>query len=99
LRARYAARRLGALFQAWRVGDIAAMEALDHDDGQNPQSQLYKEEVIYKRNLRMAQQLEVYLTTPHTYFIVVGSAHVIGDRGIVKLLEGKGYRVEQLAEH
>jgi uncharacterized protein YbaP (TraB family) len=99
LRARYAARRLGAMFQAWRAGDTAAMEALLRDEKGDPRSQLYDEEVVYKRNLRMAQQLEVYLNTSYTYFVVVGSAHVVGDRGIVKLLEGRGYRIEQLSGH
>jgi uncharacterized protein YbaP (TraB family) len=72
------------------------MEALVREEGQDPQSQLYKEEVVDKKNLRMAQQLELYLNTPYTYFVVVGSGHLIGDRGILKLLEGKGYRAQQL---
>jgi len=55
--------------------------------------------MVYKRNLRMAQALESYLDTPYTHFTVVGLAHVIGDRGIVKLLQGKGYRVDQLVGH
>ncbi|WP_426253101.1 TraB/GumN family protein [Paenibacillus pabuli] len=29
------------------------------------------------------------------YFIVVGAAHYLGDQGIVKLLEDKGYAVER----
>lgn len=95
LQAQSAARVLGAMFEAWRAGDIAAMQALDRDDGRDPQSQFYKEEVVYKRNLRMAQQLDVYLNTPYTYFVVIGSGHLIGNRGILKLLEGKGYRVDQ----
>jgi uncharacterized protein YbaP (TraB family) len=99
LRARNDARGLGATFEAWRAGCTAAIEALDHDGARDPQSQVYKEEMVYKRNLRMAQALESYLDTPYTYFTVVGLAHVIGDRGIVKLLQGKGYRVDQLVGH
>jgi uncharacterized protein len=96
LQAQNAARRLGAMFEAWRAGDTAAMEALSPDNGHD----LYKEEAIDKRNLRMAQQLEVYLSnTPYTYFAVVGSGHLIGERGIIKLLQRKGYRVDQLVGH
>jgi uncharacterized protein YbaP (TraB family) len=94
LQSRNAARGLGAIFEAWRAGDTAAMEALVRDEGRDPQAQLYNEEVVYKRNFRMAQQLEVYLGTPYTYFVALGSRHLIGDRGIVKLLQGKGYRVD-----
>jgi uncharacterized protein YbaP (TraB family) len=44
----------------------------------------------------MAQQLDAYMSTPNEYFVVVGAGHLIGDRSIWKLLQGRGYRVDQL---
>jgi uncharacterized protein YbaP (TraB family) len=96
LHAQNAARHLGALIQAWRNGDTVAVAALNADHSGNPQSQLYFDEIFRKRNLRMAQQIQVYLYTPNTYFIVVGAGHLVGSSSIVELLQEQGYRVDQL---
>jgi uncharacterized protein YbaP (TraB family) len=96
LHARNHAQHVSAIFEAWQTGDVRAMEALAIDNAQNPQSQLYTEEFVYKRNLKMAKQVEQYLNTPYTYFVVVGAGHLVGDRGIVKLLQAKGYKIDQL---
>ena len=97
LHARNAARRLGAMIEAWRAGDAAAMAALVAERSGDPQSQLYFDEVFNKRNLRIAQQIEVYLSTPYRYFVVVGAGHLVGDRGILTLLQEDGDHVEQLS--
>ena len=44
----------------------------------------------------MAKQMEQYLNTPYTYFVVVGAGHLVGDHGIVKLFQAKGYKIDQL---
>jgi uncharacterized protein YbaP (TraB family) len=44
----------------------------------------------------MAQQIQVYLNTPYTYFIVLGAGHLVGSSGIVELLQEQGYRADQL---
>jgi len=36
------------------------------------------------------------LKTNGTYFVVVGAAHLLGDKGIIQLLKDRGYSVEQL---
>jgi uncharacterized protein len=54
------------------------------------------EKLIYKRNRNMARKIEGFLGTNGTYFVVVGAAHLLGDRGIIQLLREKGYTVEQL---
>ena len=91
-----AARRVGALIQAWRNGDAAAVAALNANLSQDPQSHFYFDEIFKKRNLRMAQQIQVYLNTPYTYFIVLGAGHLVGSSGIVELLQEQGYRADQL---
>jgi len=54
------------------------------------------EKLIYKRNRNMALRIEGFLGTNGTYFVVVGAAHLLGDRGIIQLLREKWYTVEQL---
>jgi len=96
LQAQNAARYLQAAFAAWRNGDAAAMERLTPHRDRDPQSQLFQDEVYYKRNAEMARQLDYYMNTPHKYFVVVGAAHLIGDHGILKLLQDKGFQIDQL---
>jgi uncharacterized protein len=96
LHAQNSVGHLRAIIRAWQTGDAAAIAALNANHGDDPQSELYFDEIINKRNFRMAQQIEVYLGTPYTYFVVVGAAHVVGNRGIVELLKEKGYRIDQL---
>ena len=48
------------------------------------------------RNKGMASKIEGYLKTKETYFVVVGAGHLVGDKGIIKMLKERGYSVEQL---
>ena len=54
------------------------------------------EKLIYERNRSMASKIEDYLKTKETYFVVVGAGHLVGSQGIIELLKGKGFVVEQL---
>ena len=54
------------------------------------------EKLIYERNRRMVSKIQDFLGTGDTYFIVVGAGHLVGSEGIIRLLEKRGYRVEQL---
>jgi hypothetical protein len=44
----------------------------------------------------MTSKIQGYLNSGGTYFVIVGSGHLIGERGVVELLKAKGYEVEQL---
>src|SRR5262249_172165 len=45
----------------------------------------------------MAEKIEGFLKKGDgPYFVVVGSAHLVGARGIVGLLKGKGYKAKQV---
>jgi len=86
-----------ALVQAWRTGDTAGMEATATlAEREHPELQPLIEALVYQRNAAMARQVEGFLKTPKTLFVVVGALHLVGDRGILKLLADKGYRIEQL---
>jgi uncharacterized protein YbaP (TraB family) len=86
-----------ALVQAWRTGDTVGMEATaTRAERDYRELQPLTEAVVYKRNAAMARQVAAFLKTPKTRFVVVGSLHLVGDRGILKLLADKGYRIEQL---
>jgi uncharacterized protein YbaP (TraB family) len=44
----------------------------------------------------MTGKMEEYLKGKDPVFVVVGAAHIIGDKGIAKQLRDKGYKVEQV---
>ncbi len=52
--------------------------------------------LIEDRNVRMAERVEDYLKGKEQCFVVVGSGHLIGDKGVVKLLQDKKYKVERM---
>lgn len=86
------------LLKAWLSGDPEAMlDLLERDDREHPDLKPILETLIYRRNATMAEQIEKLMKTPSTYFVVVGALHLIGDRGIIKLFQDRGYTVEQVS--
>ncbi|MCK5393893.1 MAG: TraB/GumN family protein, partial [Candidatus Omnitrophica bacterium] len=41
-------------------------------------------------------KIDGFLKDDAIYFIVVGAAHLVGEKGIISILEKKGYSVIQL---
>jgi len=79
------------LEKAYLAGDV---DALLQD--LPPSSQLV-EHLINERNVRMTEKVTEFLKTKSTSFVVVGAAHVIGQKGIANLLQQQGYKVERTA--
>lgn len=52
--------------------------------------------LIEDRNVRMADRVEEYLKGKEQCFVVVGSGHLVGDKGVVKILQDKKYKVERI---
>lgn len=53
--------------------------------------------MFYNRNMKMAAKIRKYLKTDQDYFVVVGAGHLIGEKGIISLLQNKKYSVKQLS--
>jgi uncharacterized protein YbaP (TraB family) len=85
------------LVDAWKSGAVEKMEStITKSLAEDRRFYTIYDKLIYKRNRNMAQKIDGYLKTNNTYFVVVGAAHLVGDRGIIQLLMDKGYSVEQL---
>ena len=85
------------LVDAWKSGAAEDMNSIiSKSFSEDERFRPIYEKLIYKRNRKMAQKIEGFLGTNGTYFVVVGAAHLLGERGIIQLLRGKGYAVEQL---
>ena len=83
--------RLDAQLNAWISGDIKATEelALKPFVANWQRYQVF----IKNRNTAWLPTLEDLLNLPGTHFVAVGTAHLIGPDGLIKLLEEKGYSV------
>ncbi len=85
------------LVDAWKSGAAESMEStITRSFTEDRKFYPIYEKLIYKRNRNMTLKIEGFLRTSGTYFVVVGAAHLLGDRGIIQLLKEKGFNVEQL---
>ena len=81
----------------WKSGDKKKMNKLLFEDVQNAYpafSEIY-DSLIYKRNDQMVLKIDQMLKQQGNYFVVVGSGHLIGEKGIVNVLRKNGYEVER----
>lgn len=84
---------LTELTDQWRVGNTELIEA-EVEETRRDYPEAY--EALYAgRNRRMVDKIQQYLTTERRYFVVAGSAHMVGEEGIVELLRAKGRQVTQ----
>lgn len=95
---------LDQLFAAWKSGteeDLLSFISYPDDlsDEERVLMEEYNKVMLDDRNVGMVNKIETYLTdtNPKTYFVVVGAAHYVGEKGIVQLLEERGYRVERIS--
>jgi uncharacterized protein len=83
---------------AWKAGDAKAMEEvmLTNPVKRFPEAKAVLEKVFDERNVKMAEKIEKMLKGTESCFVVVGAGHLVGQKGIIKLLEDKKYSVEQV---
>ena len=89
---------LDRMLAAWRAGDGAAMDGLIReslsDEGRT--APLY-DALISRRNAAMAEAIDALADRWDRLFVVVGAGHLVGDDGLVAILERRGYSVTQVA--
>ncbi len=78
----------------WKKGEIELIHELNTKLSFNIPS--YEEKLVSIRNVNMVSDIESYLTKRKVYFISIGAAHFAGEKGILKLLEGKGYKIRNI---
>jgi uncharacterized protein YbaP (TraB family) len=90
-------RELDKLVKAWSAGDEKGIElimtkSIKEDKRLIP---IY-EKLVVERNRKMVSKIEEYLKEKETFFVIVGAGHLVGNQGIIELLKGKGFSLEQL---
>jgi len=83
------------LVSAWKQGDERAMDELLFGEmlDKYPSFTGIYDSLFFERNKKIADSIKRFLKKGDTYFVVVGAGHLVGDRGVVGLLEKDGYIV------
>lgn len=81
-------------YEIVKTGNIVeASKTADAEQSTNSKfMKIYWEE----RNKVMTDNIEKYLASGETYFVAVGAGHVVGENGIIKVLQDKGYQVKRI---
>jgi uncharacterized protein len=91
------AERLDLLTAAWSRGDVEAFQTVMAEErSRHPEFEPIYRRLIDERNDMMSVRVEQLLNATGTYFMVVGSGHLVGEGSVVDRLRRKGYQIEQL---
>jgi uncharacterized protein YbaP (TraB family) len=91
------AGKMDQLMAAWKRGDVEMFQTVTAEGrSRHPEFEPIYRRVIDERNYMMAERVEQLLNTPGTYFVVVGSGHLVGEGSVVDRLQRKGYQIKQL---
>lgn len=89
---------LRSMGQAWRGGNIEALESLMLDafmDDQGPGEAIFQK-MFVDRNRGMVGKIKQFLQDDRNVFVVVGAGHMLGEWGIVEQMRNSGYGVERV---
>ena len=82
------------LVDCWKYGDASTMVKFIEANGAKHPG--FIKAVLTARNSGMASKIKTLTSkSDDALFVVVGSAHLVGDDGVVSLLKKEGYKLEQ----
>ncbi len=86
-----------SMVKAWEEGDVEGLTKMVTENRmkETDLADIFKI-IIDDRNVTMTGKIEQWLKSGGKYFIIVGSAHLVGEKGIINLLSEKGFRLRQL---
>ncbi len=86
-----------SMVKAWKEGDVEGLAKIvtENRNKETELSQIFKI-IIDDRNVTMTEKIQKWLNSGASYFIIVGSAHLVGDKGIIHLLSKKGFTLKQI---
>ena len=82
------------VISAWREGNAPRLASLLSDEYKSF-PRLYRM-LVADRNQRWLPQIEQLLRQDQDYFVVVGALHLVGEGGLLDLVQRDGYKLEQL---
>jgi len=82
---------LSALTASWSAGDLEELEKV-LIGGFDPYPKLYKA-VVVDRNKQWVPQIKALTTEPGVHLVVVGTAHLIGEDSVIRMLTDQGLKI------
>jgi len=86
---------LKVLKRAWRHGDIEKLNEVGILPFKRDYPEVYQA-LLVKRNKIWLPQIEALLKSKEIELVLVGALHLVGDEGILQLLQKNGYQIEKL---
>jgi uncharacterized protein len=83
---------IGAMVDAWGAGDAKEVGRLMNKSLEGEPGA--KKILIDDRNRNWIKKLDAMLARSGTYFVTVGTGHLVGPRGVPALLRKQGYKVD-----
>ncbi|MBY0550440.1 MAG: TraB/GumN family protein [Candidatus Obscuribacterales bacterium] len=89
--------RLDEILRLWREADLVKFDSRDLDENKtNAESRAEYKRIVFDRNVTMVDSLLRQMKGPGPHFVAVGGAHMGTDKGMLALMEQKGFKVEQM---
>ncbi len=86
---------VGPMKKHWRSGNMDELHAITLEDFKQTYPDVY-EDLLVNRNANWLPKIQELMETPETEFILVGTLHMPGEKGVLSLLEAQGYTITQL---
>lgn len=83
----------GSIKNAWRDGDNAQLQKVALDPWIERFPQLYNS-ILVERNNNWVPKIERMLDTEEIEFVLFGTLHLVGEKGVLAQLKARGYTVE-----
>ncbi|WP_299943379.1 TraB/GumN family protein [uncultured Microbulbifer sp.] len=89
---------LPQITRAWKTGDIDALNRLIVLQGleENPDYKPLFDALFFQRNEKMTAWIATNAPNYPSLFVILGAGHLVGEKGVIRLLEQAGYKLEQL---
>ncbi len=88
-------QNIDEMASAWQHGNAEKIEQIMQGKMKENFPELYHT-LLIERNKNWVPKIEKLLASGDTPLIIVGAGHMVGSKGLILLLEERGYRVEQL---
>ena len=85
------------MIASWSGGQVEMLEEILLAQSEDAEMRAVNKAMIDDRNQAMAEKIARMIEAGGKPFVVVGALHLVGEKGVVRLLEDAGYRLRQVA--
>lgn len=90
-------QQMSSMVHAWLTGnDEQILAEFKTQAGSSAAAKQFYEQLLDRRNVKMASKIQQLLEVPGTHMVLIGAAHYPGHNGIVNLLSKRGLNGERI---